>query len=61
MAPPRPARALLLDLGGVVLRNGRELVRGSVVEAQPEFARTSRRPTSPVTATSCGRRCCATR
>src|SRR5262249_31046499 len=32
------ARALLLDLGGVVLRNGRELVRGSVVDGRPELA-----------------------
>jgi putative hydrolase of the HAD superfamily len=31
------ARALLLDLGGVVLRNGRELVRGSVLEGRPEL------------------------
>jgi putative hydrolase of the HAD superfamily len=36
MAPS--ARALLLDLGGVVLRNGRELVRGSVVDGRPELA-----------------------
>jgi putative hydrolase of the HAD superfamily len=36
MAPT--ARALILDLGGVVLRNGRELVRGSVVEERPELA-----------------------
>lgn len=32
------ARALVLDLGGVVLRNGRELVRGSVVAGLPELA-----------------------
>jgi putative hydrolase of the HAD superfamily len=31
------ARALLLDLGGVVLRNGRELLRGSVLEGRPEL------------------------
>jgi putative hydrolase of the HAD superfamily len=33
MAPP--ARALLLDIGGVVLRNGRELVRSSIVSDRP--------------------------
>jgi putative hydrolase of the HAD superfamily len=32
------ARALVLDLGGVVLRNGRELVRGTVVAGHPELA-----------------------
>ncbi len=32
------ARALVLDLGGVVLRNGRELVRGSVVAGHPALA-----------------------
>lgn len=37
-APGRaPARALLLDLGGVVLRNGRELVRGGVLQGRPEL------------------------
>jgi putative hydrolase of the HAD superfamily len=38
MSQPPTARALLLDLGGVVLRNGRELMRGSVVEDRPELA-----------------------
>jgi len=38
MAPPPAARALLLDLGGVVLRNGRELVRGSVLDGRPNLA-----------------------
>jgi putative hydrolase of the HAD superfamily len=38
MSRPPTARALLLDLGGVVLRNGRELMRGSVVDERPELA-----------------------
>jgi putative hydrolase of the HAD superfamily len=37
MRPAPEARALLLDLGGVVLRNGRELVRGSVLAGRPEL------------------------
>ena len=32
------ARALVLDLGGVVLRNGRELVRGRIVDDDPVLA-----------------------
>jgi len=32
------ARALMLDLGGVVLRNGRELVRGGMVAEEPAVA-----------------------
>jgi len=32
------ARALLLDLGGVVLRNGRELVRGAILDDEPALA-----------------------
>lgn len=32
------ARALLLDIGGVVLRNARELLRGQVSQQEPEVA-----------------------
>jgi putative hydrolase of the HAD superfamily len=38
MQPAPTGRALLLDLGGVVLRNGRELVRGRVVDDDPALA-----------------------
>jgi putative hydrolase of the HAD superfamily len=37
MASPT-ARALLLDLGGVVLRNGRELLHGGILDDPPELA-----------------------
>lgn len=36
--PSPTARALLLDLGGVVLRNGRELLHGGVVADEPALA-----------------------